>query len=89
MPGALPTIWCSLKGLTKIQQRGIVQPFILFMQIATLVYFSKLGILASATWATFLWCVPAPRSASGCSSASTMESSASLSCCSYSFPAPH
>jgi uncharacterized protein len=59
MPGAFPTIWCSLKGLTKIQQRGIVQPFILFMQIATLVYFSKLGILASATWATFLWCVPA------------------------------
>jgi uncharacterized membrane protein YfcA len=28
-------------------------------QIATLVYFSKLGILASATWTTFLWCVPA------------------------------
>jgi uncharacterized membrane protein YfcA len=59
MPGAFPTIWCSLNGLTKIQQRGIVQPFILFMQIATLVYFSRLGILASATWDTFLWCVPA------------------------------
>lgn len=59
MPGAFPTIWCSVKGLSKMQQRGIVQPFILFMQIATLVYFSKLGILASATWATFLWCAPA------------------------------
>ena len=59
MPGAIPTIWCSLKGLSKIQQRGIVQPFILFMQIATLVYFSKLGILASATWTTYLWCAPA------------------------------
>ena len=37
----------------------IVQPFILLMQIATLVYFSKLGILASATWTTYFFCVPA------------------------------
>lgn len=29
------------------------------MQIATLIYFSKLGIFASATWTTFLWCAPA------------------------------
>jgi hypothetical protein len=29
------------------------------MQIATLVYFSKLGILASATLTTYLWCAPA------------------------------
>jgi uncharacterized membrane protein YfcA len=58
-PGAIPTIWCNLRGLSKMQQRGIVQPFILLMQIATLVYFSKLGILAAATWTTYLWCVPA------------------------------
>lgn len=57
-PGAIPTVWCSLRGLSKVEQRGIVQPFILLMQIATLVYFSKLGILASATLATYLWCVP-------------------------------
>jgi len=59
MPGAIPTIWCNLKGLSKIQQRAIIQPFILFMQIATMAYFSKLGILVSATWTTYLWCVPA------------------------------
>ena len=59
MPGAIPTIWCNLKGLSKIQQRAIVQPFILLMQIATMAYFSKLGILASATWTTYLWCAPA------------------------------
>ncbi len=59
MPGAFPTIWCGLKGLPKSQQRGIVQPFILIMQIATLAYFSKLGILAPATWTMFLWCLPA------------------------------
>ena len=58
-PGAIPTLWCSLRGLSKMEQRGIVQPFILLMQIATLVYFSKLGILASATMTTYLWCAPA------------------------------
>jgi len=58
-PGAIPTVWCSLRGLSKLEQRGVVQPFILLMQIATLVYFSKLGILASATLTTYLWCVPA------------------------------
>ena len=58
-PGAFPTIWCNVRGMSKLEQRGIVQPFILLMQIATLIYFSKLGIFASATWTTFLWCVPA------------------------------
>jgi len=58
-PGAIPTAWCSLRGLSKQEQRGIVQPFILFMQIATLVYFSRLGILGSAAISTYLWCVPA------------------------------
>jgi uncharacterized protein len=57
-PGAFPTIWCNLRGLSKLEQRGIVQPFILLMQIATLIYFSKLGILASATLTTYLWCAP-------------------------------
>ena len=41
------------------QLRGIVQPFIFLMQIATLVYFSKLGILGSATLTTYFWCLPA------------------------------
>ena len=58
-PGAFPTIWCNVRGMSKMEQRGIVQPFILLMQIATLIYFSKLGIFASATWTAFLWCVPA------------------------------
>jgi uncharacterized protein len=58
-PGAFPTVWCSLRGLSKLEQRGIVQPFILLMQIATLAYYSKLGILASTTLTTYLWCAPA------------------------------
>jgi uncharacterized membrane protein YfcA len=58
-PGAFPTIWCSLRALPKEIQRGTVQPFILIMQVATLAYFSKLGILDVETGKTFLWCAPA------------------------------
>lgn len=58
-PGAIPMILCSVRGLSKTEQRGIVQPFIFLMQIATLVYFSKLGILGSATLTIYFWCVPA------------------------------
>jgi uncharacterized membrane protein YfcA len=35
-PGALVTIWCGVKGWDKRRQRGVYQPFILIMQIATL-----------------------------------------------------
>jgi uncharacterized membrane protein YfcA len=37
MPGALPTIWCDLRGLSKEQQRGLVQPFIAVMQAFALI----------------------------------------------------
>lgn len=33
MPGAVPTIWCDMRGLSKGDQRGVVQPFIAAMQI--------------------------------------------------------
>jgi hypothetical protein len=36
MPGALPTIWCDLRGMPKEQQRGLVQPFITAMQVVAL-----------------------------------------------------
>jgi hypothetical protein len=36
MPGALPTIWCDVRGLPKDQQRGLVQPFIATMQLLAL-----------------------------------------------------
>lgn len=37
LPGPSVTIWCSLRGLDKLQQRAVYQPFILVMQIITLV----------------------------------------------------
>ena len=36
MPGALPTIWCELRGMPKDQQRGVVQPYITAMQLLAL-----------------------------------------------------
>ena len=36
MPGALPTMWCDLRGMPKDEQRGLVQPFIAAMQIFAL-----------------------------------------------------
>src|SRR6188474_2705772 len=36
MPGALPAIWCDLRGVQKEHQRGVVQPFILGMQVFAL-----------------------------------------------------
>jgi len=32
MPGAAPTIWCNLRGMSKNEQRGLVQPYITIMQ---------------------------------------------------------
>jgi uncharacterized membrane protein YfcA len=37
MPGALPTIWCELRGMPKDDQRGLVQPYIAAMQLLALV----------------------------------------------------
>jgi uncharacterized protein len=36
MPGALLVMWCDLHGMPKEQQRGLVQPYILAMQIFAL-----------------------------------------------------
>lgn len=58
-PGAVPTIWCNLRGLPKEAQRGIVQPFILLMQLGTLGYFSRLGMLGAGLAMRYLWCIPA------------------------------
>ena len=35
-PGAAVTIWCSMRSWDKRRQRGIYQPFILFMQVLAL-----------------------------------------------------
>jgi uncharacterized membrane protein YfcA len=37
MPGALLVIWCDLRGVSKERQRGLVQPYILSMQVFAIV----------------------------------------------------
>jgi len=36
-PGSFVTIWCSMRGWDKLQQRAVYQPYILAMQIVTII----------------------------------------------------
>jgi len=47
MPGALPTIWCELRGMPKDDQRGLVQPYIAAMQLLALVLMLSHNALSS------------------------------------------
>jgi uncharacterized protein len=58
-PGAIPTIWCTRQDLPKDSQRALIQPFIVIMQVATIAYFSGIGIMTSETLLVSLVCAPA------------------------------
>ena len=47
MPGALPVIWCELRGVSRERQRGMVQPFILGMQVLAMVVLAASSSVAS------------------------------------------
>ena len=53
-PGAFVTIWCGLKGWDKARQRGLYQPFILFMQPVGLIAIHLMRP-ASSTAAQLNW----------------------------------
>jgi CarD family transcriptional regulator len=60
-PGAFVTIWCGLKGWDKGRQRGVYQPFILSMQLVTLIVIYLMRPSSTATqldWKTLAF-VPA------------------------------
>ena len=59
MPGALPTIWCDMHGMSKSQQRGLVQPFIAVMQIAALAILLVHHDLPPRMFSDLLMSVPA------------------------------
>ena len=46
MPGALPTMWCDLRGLSKERQRAIVQPYITTLQVFALAVMASRGGLS-------------------------------------------
>jgi uncharacterized protein len=60
MPGALPVIWCELRGVPRERQRGVVQPFILVMQALaiTLLFFNS-GTPRTEIWHYTLVALPA------------------------------
>jgi uncharacterized membrane protein YfcA len=37
-PGAFVTIWCSMRGWDKLLQRAVYQPYLLVMQVVTVVW---------------------------------------------------
>jgi uncharacterized membrane protein YfcA len=59
MPGALPTIWCDMHGVPKVQQRGLVQPFIAAMQIFALALMLLRNDLSSNVLDNLLLSIPA------------------------------
>ncbi|HYT96287.1 MAG TPA: sulfite exporter TauE/SafE family protein [Casimicrobiaceae bacterium] len=38
LPGLFVTIWCSMRGWDRLQQRAVYQPYILVMQLVTIVW---------------------------------------------------
>ena len=58
MPGALPTIWCDLRGLPKNQQRGLVQPFIAMMQLSALLLMMSRGAIPADMVTDFMISLP-------------------------------
>ena len=59
MPGALPTIWCALRGLPKDQQRGIVQPYITVMQVFALAVMLMHNSFSARTLVSLTYSLPA------------------------------
>lgn len=59
MPGALPTMWCELRGMPKDQQRGFVQPYITAMQLSALAVMLWHNSFSSQTLLNLTFSLPA------------------------------
>jgi uncharacterized membrane protein YfcA len=60
MPGALPVIWCELRGVSRERQRGVVQPFILGMQVLAMVVLAgSSSVAGEELWRYTLLALPA------------------------------
>jgi uncharacterized protein len=60
MPGAMLVIWCDLRGVLKERQRGLVQPYILGMQVfAIALLLSRDGAINSDLLKYLLLALPA------------------------------
>jgi uncharacterized membrane protein YfcA len=58
LSGALPTLWCGLRGWSKDEQRAIYQPFILLAQATALLWLGGAGAISRTAIAGFLLIMP-------------------------------
>lgn len=59
MPGAVPVIYCDLRGVSKEVQRATVQPFILVMQVLALSLFLAHGDIGGEVVTHLVFALPA------------------------------
>jgi uncharacterized membrane protein YfcA len=59
LSGALPTLWCGLRGWDKDAQRAVYQPFNIAIHVATLLAHGRDGYLNGEFGRGFLVCLPA------------------------------
>jgi uncharacterized membrane protein YfcA len=59
LSGPAPTLWCTLRGWAKHEQRAVFQSFNLSMHVLTFAAYAASGTLTAETGAMFLIVVPA------------------------------
>jgi len=59
LSGAVPTIWCALRGWSREDQRGTFQPFSLALQAAALGSYAVKGLLTEEVGLLFAFSLPA------------------------------
>lgn len=59
LSGAIPTVWCGLRGWSRDEQRGVYQPYIVAMQGLAFVSLLVATPIAPRTGVLFLVCLPA------------------------------
>jgi uncharacterized protein len=59
LSGAIPTIWCTMRGWPKDEQRGVFQPFILIIQCVALLALGGAGVITKQVGLAFVICLPA------------------------------
>ena len=57
--GVVPTLWCTVRGFAKDEQRGVIQNFNLAMLLATFAGYAATGLLGRAMLPLFAVMVPA------------------------------
>ncbi|RYF43118.1 MAG: sulfite exporter TauE/SafE family protein [Comamonadaceae bacterium] len=57
--GVVPTLWCTVRGFAKDEQRGVIQNFNLAMLLATFAGYAATGLLQRAMLPLFALMVPA------------------------------